>query len=151
MDRKGGIEGLPMELLIILVVASVGMVIIVGWMGNMDEQGPVSYGDLSSDVTMVTITDSGYIINGGSEVLPDFDVCITVQDSKGNPVSGAVVKLTGLGVKGEAVAGMTGGDGRITFNDLTLQNRPSGSIGYIIAVISSDIGESQVKIPVVVS
>lgn len=30
-------------------------------------------------------------------------------------------------------------------------NRPSGSIGYVIASVSSDLGEAQVRIPVVVA
>lgn len=99
-DRLGGIEGLPMELLIILVVASVGIALIIGWMGNLDDNVPLSYGDVSSDVTMITVTDNGYVLNGGTEVLKEFPVDITVTDSAGDGIRDAVVKLSGLGIRG---------------------------------------------------
>ncbi len=102
-DRRGGVEGLPMELLIILVVASVGIALIVGWMGDLGEKAPVAYGDVSSDVTMITITDTGYIINGGSEEVKSFGLGIHVTDSRGDGVKNAVVKLSGLGIKGDLI------------------------------------------------
>ena len=36
-NKKGGIEGLPLQLLIIIVIASLGLAMMVGWMNNIDE------------------------------------------------------------------------------------------------------------------
>ncbi len=46
---------------------------------------------------------------------------------------------------------MTDSDGWIHFTGLTLGSKPSGSIGYVIASVSSDLGEHTVKVPVVVA
>lgn len=36
----GGIEGLPLQLMIIILVATMGTAIIVGWMGSIETPNP---------------------------------------------------------------------------------------------------------------
>ncbi len=43
-DRSGGIEGLPLQLLIMVVVAGLGLTIIVGWMNSIS--APHSIGEV---------------------------------------------------------------------------------------------------------
>lgn len=83
-NKKGGIEGLPLQLLIIIVVASLGLTMMVGWMNNIEEPTTISRVEVYADPT-----DSDY--------KKDFDVTVVVYDNKGNPVEGATVALTGLG------------------------------------------------------
>ena len=41
-NKKGGIEGLPLQLLIIIVVASLGLTMMVGWINNIEEPSTIS-------------------------------------------------------------------------------------------------------------
>lgn len=91
-DRSGGIEGLPLQLMIIILVATMGSAVIIGWMGNIETPHMIS--DVSVDsghYNAVTEIDSntGTISN----------VKIMVYDQDGNPLEDATVVLNGLGVK----------------------------------------------------
>ena len=76
-DRAGGIEGLPLQLMIVILVATMGTAIIVGWMGNIET--PHSIGD-------VGVEDIVYCNNGQ---ITGFSV--EVRDQDGNYLEGAVV------------------------------------------------------------
>ena len=84
-NKKGGIEGLPLHLLIVIVIASLGLSMMVGWMNNIEE--PTTISRVEAYATPVE-GDYG----------KDFNITIVVYDNKGNPVEGAAVALTGLGV-----------------------------------------------------
>ena len=49
-NRKGGIEGLPLQLMIIIMVATLGTAIIIGWMGNIEEPDSISRVDVALPV-----------------------------------------------------------------------------------------------------
>ncbi len=149
-DRKGGIEGLPMELLIIIVVATIGTGILVGWMGNLDGQSPTVYGEVTSDVTMIC-TDGTLYGTNGSEPCADtsFDMTVTVRDSNGDAVANAVVTLSGADVSGTKTYGQTDSTGKVTFEGLTVAKPSSSHNDYVKANISSDLGDKTLKIPVV--
>lgn len=139
-DRKGGIEGLPLQLMIIILVATLGTAVIVGWMGSIET--PHSIGEVSfSDENIVL--KNGLTANG-------FDVIVKDQD--GNPLEGATVVLSGLGVnngKNTTVYSVTDIDGHAKFSN-RLSISLSGSVGHLTVTVSSpDHGESICKIPVV--
>ena len=139
-----------MELLIIIVVAAVGVTLILGWFSGLGDQQPVTYGNVSSDVTMLSVKDSLYTVNGDTSCADsNFDLTVHVIDSKGDGIGDAVVKLSGLGIQGTSTFGQTGSSGDITFRGLSLRTLPHG-IGYIIVSVSSSIGDTELKIPVVV-
>ena len=52
-NRKGGIEGLPLQLMIIIMVATLGTAIIIGWMGNIEEPHSISRVVIMYDLNMV--------------------------------------------------------------------------------------------------
>ena len=107
----GGIEGLPLQLMIIILVATMGTAIIVGWMGSIETPqsiGSVEFGD------NVTAEDG---------TIPSFTV--TVYDQDGNRLSGATVLLDGLNVK------MNDKDGVAIFSDLTIDPAGSSRVGYL--------------------
>ena len=148
-NRKGGIEGLPLQLMIIIMIATLGTAIIVGWMGNIEE--PHSIGKVVVDSGEIDLTgvNSTYSSNStvrgtGNIYYCNEDVIISVYDQNGNPLSDATVVLTGLGVTdsdGGTVHGNTDVDGTVTFNDLKL--RMTGHVGYInIDVSKSGYGEN---------
>ena len=68
-DRRGGIEGLPLQLMIIILVATMGTAIIVGWMGNIET--PHAIGDVETP---------GPIIDASGGTVDGFYVEVRDQD-----------------------------------------------------------------------
>ena len=139
LNRKGGIEGLPMELMIIVVVATVGTGILVGWMGNLDE--PDTIGDVTCSVNQIAMKSDKMSTS----------LTITVTDQSGDAVMNATVVRSGCGLSnGKTNYAMTNDSGVATFNSLSLQKTTPG-ISYINVQVSSPThgDDSSLRIPVV--
>jgi hypothetical protein len=131
-NKSGGIEGLPLHLMIIIMVATLGTAIILGWMGSLSTPtyiGSVNVdsGDIVLDKTSgnENYTDSGY-------------VRIFVTDQNGNGLSGVTVVLTGCNVStknGQTVHGTTDADGYVEFRDLHV-SMYGAKIGFITVEVS---------------
>lgn len=133
-NKKGGIEGLPLQLMIVIVVATMGTAILLGWMGSIDT--PKSIGGVevvSGDIILDGVRTS----NGHAEIY--------VTDQSGNPLAGATVILSGLGVtnsNGKTAYGITDSQGYVEFKNLKITLRGS-SHGFITVNVSmSDYGEN---------
>ena len=140
-NRRGGIEGLPMELMIIIVIATMGTGILIGWMGDLG--GPQTIGGGECSVNQINMSSDSYRTS--------FD--ITVTDSSGDGIKGATVVLTGCGITNSSrgtVFATTDESGIAHFNSIIL-NKSVRGVGYInVQVSSTDYGEnSTLKIPVV--
>ncbi len=79
-NRKGGIEGLPLQLLIIIVIAGLGLGIMVGWMNGIPEPDRIDNIETSCEKA-----------NGA------YQITVHVTDQNGDGVEGADVVLTGYG------------------------------------------------------
>ena len=125
-DRRGGIEGLPLQLMIIILVATLGTAIIVGWMGNIET--PHSIGDIDVSPNEIRATDGA---------VDTFTVTVTDQD--GEHLGGAAVVLEGLNVKasdGGTAYAITDADGKAVFTGLTIDPSGNSKVGFITAVVS---------------
>ena len=87
-NKKGGIEGLPLQLLIIIVVASLGLTMMVGWMNNIEEPTTIDRVEVYADPI-----DSNYA--------NEFKLTFAVYDNNGNPVDDADIVITGQGITTE--------------------------------------------------
>lgn len=129
-DRSGGIEGLPLQLMIIILVATMGTAVIVGWMGSLET--PHSIGE-------VTVTGDE---DGTDGVIGDLTVRVTDQD--GNYLEGATVVLQGLNVRMPAGDGAgqtavfktTDGNGTAEFTGLTIDPVGASAVGFIDVIVS---------------
>lgn len=123
-DTSGGIEGLPLQLMIIILVATMGTAIIVGWMGSIET--PHAIGSL--------IVDDCMEADNGS--LDDFE--ITVLDQDGNCLEGATVVLDGLNVRmdGGTAYAMTNADGVASFENITVTAAEGSSVGFISVLVT---------------
>lgn len=142
LDRQGGIEGLPMELMIIVVVATIGCGVVVGWMGNIEE--PQTIGDIDSNFDQIVISQDTQSVTG---------LIVRVLDSDGDAIKGATVTLSGCGVTGTnkntTPYGTTGNDGTCSFGTLKVTKLTNG-VGYVTVSVSAEgYGEDSIKIPVV--
>ncbi len=148
MDRNGGIEGLPLQLLIIVLVAGVGSAIIMGWMGGLE--APESIGSVHSSIEEITLDDEdGDRIFTADEVA----LSITVLDQDGDPVTGASVSLEGCSIlssEGKRPHAITDESGKATFEGLSLA-RAGSSLGYVtVNVAKSGMSSTRsISVPVV--
>lgn len=116
LKDKRGIEGLPMRLIIIVVVAAAVLAAILAMIGIVNPKGT-----LNVECISVNGNDGNlYTISGNGEITcPDFEVVVKVTNSKGDPISGATVTLTGANGAG---SNRTGDNGitRITVKNVKL-------------------------------
>ncbi len=118
-ETLGGIEGLPLQLMIIIIVATMGTAILVGWMGDIE--APKSIGDVT--LTPEAVRADGNVIES---------IVITVTDGEGEALEGAAVFLTNMGVSenGERPFKLTDSSGTVTFTNLTIKPN-GGKYGFI--------------------
>ncbi|MDD2626646.1 MAG: hypothetical protein PHI87_03750 [Candidatus Methanomethylophilus sp.] len=164
MNRKGGIEGLPLELMIIIIIATMATAILVGWMGNIETPHSIGgvevYAGIDATEDPVIETEASEITareivltDGGTS---DGVIVVYVTDQDGNVLNGATVVLSGLNVHVEdendresTAYGTTSDDGRCTLDKLHITMR-GGGVGFItVSVTMSGYGETTVKVPVI--
>lgn len=137
-NRKGGIEGLPLELMIIVIVATLGTAILVGWMGDVEE--PKSIGSVSAEPNYINVINA----------IPSatFSLKITVTDNNGAPINDAVVVISGCGLYNQIKE--TDYHGVVTFSALPVKLNGATS-GYInVHVSANGYGENDsLKVPVI--
>ncbi len=124
-DNRGGIEGLPLQLMITILVATLGTAIILGWMAGIES--PHYIGEIETDKAIVE---------------QDGSLEITILDQDGNPLADVAVVLSGCGC---TAYGTTGKDGKIAFGDLSCTR--SGKL--TIDASHSDYGEKRATVIVV--
>lgn len=149
-DYGAGIEGLPLQLLIMVVIAGLGLTIIMGWMNSI--AAPHSIGDIIVTPGEIVVHDpEGDGIFTASGVL----VTVTVTDQSGDRLEGATVMLQGANVmtsKGEVVRGVTNSRGQIAFSDLSVEQFGSKLTTITVTVAKGDYGiDTSYEIPVIPS
>lgn len=128
-DISGGVEGLPLQLMIIIVVATMSLAIMVGWLGNVET--PQSIGEVS-------VENDG--LDGSSGTVEGLTV--TVRDQDGEYLEGAVVVLQGMNVHYETegvettASETTDAHGRAAFDTLHIDPTGTGSVGFITVTVS---------------
>jgi hypothetical protein len=148
-DTEGGIEGLPLQLMIMVVIAGVGTAVILGWMTNL--QAPNAIGAVYSSPTEIVLQDDdgdGIYENG------DISIAITVLDKSGDGVQGASVILDGASLvaseDGKHAHGVTDESGRVEFSGLHA-SQAGEIIGFVSATVTKNgYGtDSSLTIPVI--
>ena len=121
-NNRGGIEGLPLQLMIVIMVATMGSAVIMGWMGSIDS--PHSIKTLGIEENIVLIEDG---------VIQDIHVC--VLDERGEPLEGVSIRIENKQVSpptSSQYSVTTGKDGRATLSGWTLDDYPRDSIALSI-------------------
>jgi hypothetical protein len=131
-DRKGSVEGLPLQFMIMMIVAVAAVGILSGWMAGIEAPHSIS------DVEVISA-------EGLADVDGNIDpVSVRVRDQDGNPLKDATVYLSGLGIRnadgGKALA-YTNDDGIATLDNLVV-TPPRGSFGTVtVNVMKTGYGE----------
>ena len=114
-NRKGGIEGLPLQLMIVIMIATMGSAVIMGWMGDIDSPHYIKTLGISENV--VTVNDG---------VIEDIHVC--VLDENNEPLSGVSVLITNKQVSSDVSYVVTDQNGRAVLTGWKLGDYPKGTI-----------------------
>jgi hypothetical protein len=132
LDRNGGIEGLPLQLMIMVLIAGVGTAILVGWMSGLE--APQSIGSVRATPSEIIVEDAN---RDGVFDKTNFEMTVTVMDQKGDGISGASVVLDGANLrKGTAAAhGTTDTAGKVTLSGLSC-SLSSDRVGYVRVIVS---------------
>jgi hypothetical protein len=147
-SASGAIEGFPLYLVIVIIIAVVSIVIVMGMLNSVSP--PKSIKEvLVTSPTAVTVKDGDG--NGVFEPEQPFTVKVKVVDNNGDPIKGATVTITGNSVKtstGGAPIGTTDSNGEVSLTSLTCQVVGSTS-PLTIKAEKSGYGEKTTTLPVV--
>ena len=147
-DRSGGIEGLPLQLLIMVVVAGLGLTIIMGWMNSIS--APHSIGDIYVNPSEIIVKD---LDGDGLYTRDGITVSVTVTDESGDRLEGATVLLDGANVEtkdGQPPRGVTDESGQVVLENLKVEQFGSGLTTITVTVAKGDYGiDSSYEIPVI--
>src|SRR4030065_29108 len=108
-DCTGGIEGLPLQLLIMVVVAGLGLTIVMGWMNSIST--PKSIGEVFVTPGEILVYDDD---SDGLYTRDGLTISVIVTDQGGDRLQGATVILEGANVRtasGDPARGVTNDNG----------------------------------------
>jgi hypothetical protein len=149
-DCRGGIEGLPLQLLIMVVVAGLGLTIIMGWMNSIS--APHSIGEVFVNPSEIAVYDAD---KDGLYTREGLTITVTVTDQSGDRLEGATVVLDGANVKvkdGGQAMGVTDTSGQVVLSGLKVEQFGSKLTTIIVTVAKGDYGlDSSYQIPVIPS
>lgn len=149
-DSDGGIEGLPLQLLIMVVVAGLGLTVIMGWMSSIS--APHAIGDVFVNPGEILVYDED---GDGLYTVEDLRITVIVTDQDGDRLEGATVLLEGANIRnvdGSPVRGVTNAQGQVVFEYLLVEKFGSGLSTVKVTVAKGDYGiDSSYEIPVIPS
>lgn len=147
-DKNAGIEGLPLQLMIMVVVAGLGTAVILGWMGGLST--PNGIDAVYANPTELVLSDGDH---DGVYTKTGLTLTVSVLDNNGDAVKGATVVLDGCNVltkDGKQAHGTTDDMGKVTFSGLTA-SQTGKAVGYISVTVSkSGLGtDTSLSVPVI--
>ncbi len=107
LDERGGLEGMPLQLIIMVVIAGIAISIVVAWLTifTAPDLAKIELHSAAPSTDPIRITENTTAIT------------IKAWDTKGNPLEGVSIKMSGAGV---VIAGLTGSDGTFTASGLNI-------------------------------
>ncbi|MEW6069471.1 MAG: hypothetical protein AB1485_02525 [Candidatus Thermoplasmatota archaeon] len=126
-DVSGALEGLPLYLIILVIIAAVGMATVITWMA------PLKSG-LGTNIGSVALTENGGVdkiictTQSDGTAKGSGNIVVSVKDQNGKPLVGADVELRGCGI---VEAEKTNSEGIANFGTITTTLQPNIDISYI--------------------
>jgi len=145
-DRSGAIEGLPLYLIIIIVITVLGLGIILGMMNTIKPPKKIEKIVLSTET--IAVKDDN---KDGTYEVKNQALTVKVVDNNGDPIKGAVVRLTGCNVSegGTTAYGTTDSNGELKFKALSCQVIGTDTGHITVAVEKSGMGKLEATITVI--
>ncbi|MDI6707639.1 MAG: hypothetical protein QME47_00880 [Candidatus Thermoplasmatota archaeon] len=126
-DKNAALEGLPLYLVILVIIAAVGIATVLTWMA------PLKSG-LGANIGSIALTENGGVdkitcstqLDGTAK--GSGNIVVTVKDQNNKPLVGADVELRGCGV---VEAEKTDSNGVANFGTVTACLQPNVDVSYI--------------------
>ena len=117
-DHSASIEGLPLQLMIMGIIASLGTAVIVGWISSI--QTPTCIGNVEFEPDEIFVTDKN---RDGIFDATIKEFSLRVVDTAGNPIGNANILLEGTSICNEhhRLYGKTNDDGMLVFKDVSFR------------------------------
>ncbi len=87
LNEDGGMEGVPLQLIIVVVVGMAALGILIGWLALA--------GDTDPTLKRISTEPETVAVSGDGRAISEIDVTLFVYDSEGDEVDGAVITLSG--------------------------------------------------------
>jgi len=131
-DEKGSIEGLPLQLMIIGLIASLGTAVIVGWISSIETPRYIGMVEIEPQDIIVFDPDGDGIYERELN-----SITLKILDTAGKAVENAKILLEGEGINNEhsRFFGTTGSDGIVTLWDVSIEVT-GGQITTICVLVS---------------
>lgn len=107
-NKNGAVEGLPLQLIIIVAIAAIVLVIVLGWLAPWQNK---------VDLNSLTVTPM--IVDNNNQTT----ITVTAWDTKDNHLEGVVIQISGSNVETQVLT--TGADGTVSFT--VTPSIPSGT------------------------
>ncbi|HKZ48496.1 MAG TPA: hypothetical protein VJ397_06895 [Thermoplasmata archaeon] len=127
-DRGGGIEGMPLQLLIMVIVAGLALAVILGWVLSVPQPSVIK--TVSPNHTTVAIANAPV----DSTAKKSLAFTVAVFDASNGPVKNVVVTLDGALTAGQVTkADADDGtvDGVVSFGQVEFKLPPGASTGTV--------------------
>ena len=107
LDDRGALEGMPLQLIIMVVIAGIAISIIIAWLTifTAPDLSKIDLYGAEPEAEPIRITEN------------TTSITIKAWDTKGNPLEGVSIKMSGANL---IIAGMTGADGTFTARGLDI-------------------------------
>lgn len=107
LDERGALEGMPLQLIIMVVIAGIAISIVIAWLTifTAPDLAKIELQSTTPSSDPIRITENTTAIT------------IKAWDTKGNPLKGVSIKMSGSNI---IVAGLTGPDGTFTAEGLNI-------------------------------
>jgi len=120
-DDRDGLEGLPLQLLIMAVVAGLALVVVVGWFSGLSGTPVKNIKTISIEPNPITTSNPGINVQAKKTV----DVTVCAFDQGDTRIKGITVHLSGVGVDRTATDGKGADadgneDGCVKFNSVVV-------------------------------
>lgn len=144
-DERGGIEGMPLQLMILVIVTGLVLAVVLGW--TLSIQGPTVIKSVSTDPESVTLPTPSLEQTATKTVT----IRVSAFDAKDQPVRGIVVTMTGAASRTYVAHDAADGtDGTATFANVAVSLPPGVTVGELSLTIQKAGYPSKVwSIPVV--
>jgi hypothetical protein len=133
-------------LIIIIVITVLGLGIVLGMMRTVKPPTTLDKISISPEIIEVKDGDGDGTYNASGK-----SVTVKVVDSNGDPVKGAVVRLSGCSVKedGKTAYGTTDSDGKVVFDDICCEVMGTDTGHIDVEVEKSGLGKKTGTITVI--
>ncbi|MFW6040206.1 MAG: carboxypeptidase-like regulatory domain-containing protein [Thermoplasmatota archaeon] len=119
LNKEAALEGLPLYLIILVVIAGISTAVIAGWM--MSSQ--------TTELGSIEVDSEDRIVSTN----PGQSITVRAYDQSGNPLEGAVVTLEGCEVQ---EAGQTDGEGECTLRNINPNLPENENFGTIDVTVT---------------